>query len=197
MKLFRMTPDLRPKLAQPMGKLFPGPPAVSIPKVKEWLLHPSYARYTDDTSDPIYPLICVGDVVSQAFLNDRVLGPLVKYCFVDGGTQRGERVELAPEKYRKRVTFENPRGTINAEIFSFFRDTWEDDLTYIVEIKGEEDLLVIPAVISCEKALIAYGQPPVTDLAEKIPAGCVVIENSPDMVKRCRDLLDQFEAVEN
>ena len=59
--------------------------------------------------------------------------------------------------------------------------------------EGEEDLLVLPLVLSIAlndkiKNVVFYGQPPVTDSKKSIPEGIVMV----DVEKRIQKVVDKF-----
>lgn len=200
---YRLTRNMR-KFTSPedlMGYLFEGSPAISIPKVIDWMSSVEGGRFSELGSElhlkdpPI--IICVGDVVSQAMLSHPFLSSYVKYCFIDGETQRGGTITMPSLNNFKHLTFTNPRGMIAKEIFTFIRNTLSNSIQYIINIAGEEDLLVVPAVIETSNCFIFYGQPPMTDLGASIPAGCVGIYNNSQVKARFQEIFDQLEPIEN
>jgi uncharacterized protein (UPF0218 family) len=63
-----------------------------------------------------------------------------------------------------------------------------------VHIDGEEDLLVIPAIIlSPLGSVIVYGQPPMNTEAGMLKGGIVVVLITNELKKQAQDLLVQFE----
>ena len=94
-----------------------------------------------------------------------------------------------------KKTYYNPAGFINEEIFEFIKETINDDNQYLVVIDGEEDLLVIPAILESNNSFIFYGQPPITDIIPPIPAGCVVIYNNSEIKQRMNELFEEMESV--
>ncbi|GAI81305.1 unnamed protein product, partial [marine sediment metagenome] len=65
-------------------------------------------------------------------------------------------------------------------------------------IKGEEDLLVLPLVLSIPlnetvKNLVFYGQPPITDSKRQIPEGIVMV----DVEIRIKKVVRQFVSLMN
>ena len=64
--------------------------------------------------------------------------------------------------------------------------------------KGEEDLLVLPLVLSITpservKNLVFYGQPPITDSKKTIPEGIVMV----DVEKRIQKTVKKFVEIMN
>jgi uncharacterized protein (UPF0218 family) len=191
---YHLNPTVRKLLAHPMGELFSGPPAISLPKAILWMqsIRPSLfsSVYNTESSG----IICVGDIISKAMIEHPQLSPLVKMAFIDGETQRGTKVKPKLPEGIIECTLSNPRGTINSEIADFIVKKFHDPLQYLVMIDGEEDLLVLPAVLeSDEKAFIFYGQPPITDASPPIPAGCVGIFADSAIKQKYRTILNRFD----
>ncbi|MHA2001202.1 MAG: DUF359 domain-containing protein [Promethearchaeota archaeon] len=204
--IYRITPEIRRISAVPsnlQGVLFEGSPEIAIPKVINWLKDLSEPKIKNNIE---FDIICVGDIVSSAFIASENLALRIKYCFFDGTTQRGRINKLSDLSDRldgdqswKNVKFVNPRETISQEIFEFFSRTQQDSYQYLVEIDGEEDLLVVPAVLSrlfedSEKNhYVFYGQPPITSATFTIPAGCVGIRVTPNVRKIYQNFLEQMK----
>ena len=188
---------MRKEFSKPMGKLFKGNPDVSFPKAIKWMNIQFSDLYNGSSIEKTPTVIGVGDIVSKSIIQNKFLRPLVKYLFIDGETQRGRNRFLFPEleKIIKKKAFNNPAGYINEEIFDFIQDTINDDNQYLVLIDGEEDLLVIPAILESNNSFIFYGQPPITDVIPPIPAGCVVIYNNSEVKQRVKELFEQMERV--
>ena len=117
----------------------------------------------------------------------------------DGFTIRAQRGEYKTVKIDNNFiiqTLKNPRGLINKEIFQFLKETKKNSNQYLVKIIGEEDLLVLPAVLENENAFIFYGQPPMTDLNPPIPSGCVGIYSSRKVIEKYNAIFAQFDIAE-
>ncbi|WP_371805606.1 DUF359 domain-containing protein [Candidatus Lokiarchaeum ossiferum] len=199
---YRLTRDMR-KFTSPedlMGNLFEGSPEISIPKAINWIRsidEGKFLRQGKEISPKNNPvLICVGDVVSQALLSHPELCSFVKYCFIDGETQRGGDIKIPSLSEFKYISFLNPRGMIADDIFAFIRKTISNSNQYIIKINGEEDLLVVPAVLETSNCFIFYGQPPLTDLGTNIPSGCVGIFNDDVVKAHFQEIFDQMEPIE-
>lgn len=189
--LYRLPHKLRTQLARPLGKHFIGNPLQTLPELKLWV---SSKIKELDLSNKL-AVSCVGDVITKTFLQDENLQPLVKYCFIDGGTQRESRIELSVPASFVKVSFLNPTGCISSEIFDFIKETMDNSSQYLVVIDGEEDLLVIPLILRLAEGIIFYGQPPLTDLEPPVPAGCVGLIITPALQKRIQKLFNQFEII--
>jgi len=193
---YKLEPSMRKEFSKPLGKLFKGDPEVSFPEAIKWMNN-QFSDLFDGSSKEKPPIVIgVGDVVSQSILKNKFLRPLVKYLFIDGESQRGRNQFMIPKLGTSiKKTFYNPAGFINKDIFDFFQESLHDDNQYLVVIDGEEDLLVIPAILESNNSFIFYGQPPITDIKPPIPAGCVVIYNNSELKQRINELFEQMELV--
>jgi uncharacterized protein (UPF0218 family) len=60
-------------------------------------------------------------------------------------------------------------------------------------VEGEEDLLVMPLILFVkDDTYIIYGQPPITDSGETIPAGMVIISVNQQMREKVLRILNTF-----
>jgi len=193
---FKLNPSVRKLLAHPMGELFTGSPQESIPKAILWMLSIRPSLFSDLITDQSSRIICVGDVVSKYMLEHPQLGRIIKMCFVDGETQRGAKIHFNLPDGMIQKTVLNPRGMINSDVINFIQKYSNDPVQYFVMVDGEEDLLVLPAILEApEDTFVFYGQPPNTDADPPIPAGCVGIHVTVEMKKNYRKVLDRFDRV--
>jgi len=101
-------------------------------------------------------IIVVGDVVAANALRH---GILVDIFVVDNRTMRRE-IEPASIFAETNMSAKNPRSTITREAWSVLARAMKENQTVKVSIEGEEDLLVLPAVLSAPiGSLVVYGQP--------------------------------------
>ncbi len=193
---FKLKPSMRKEFSKPLGKLFKGDPEVSFPDAIEWIKNHFSDLFNGSSIKKMPTVVGVGDVVSKSIIQNKFLRPLVKYLFIDGESQRGRNQFMIPNLENSiKKTFYNPAGFINEEIFDFIKETINDDNQYLVIIDGEEDLLVIPAILEINNSFIFYGQPPITDIIPPIPAGCVVMYNNSEIKQRIKELFEQMERV--
>ncbi|MHA1673222.1 MAG: DUF359 domain-containing protein [Promethearchaeota archaeon] len=181
-------------------------PIQTRPKVDQWLenqlseLIPSFDATSESTSEansetrsPRSLMVsCVGDVITESLLNHPRWQKHLKYCFIDGGTQRGDYPSIIIPQEFQIHTLTNPAGAISDGVINFIKTTYLDDNQYVVNIMGEEDLLVIPLILVLTCGLILYGQPPITDLNPPIPAGCVGLRIESSLREEMRLFFDQF-----
>lgn len=135
-----MPEELRPLLASraPCSMLVP-----SLNYVESML---RYAR-----------LIVVGDRVTRDALSLGLRPVLAVYdC-----TEMRYNVEC-PElpRYYRRVQVANPRSSVSLEALNAIRDGIRSGRYTAIQVKGEEDLLAIPAILYADVgSIVVYGQP--------------------------------------
>jgi uncharacterized protein (UPF0218 family) len=184
---YKITPFARKLLANPIGIHFEGSIEENIPKVKKWFKDNSI-------SSPI--LICVGDVVSNAFLSDPELSTWLKLCIIDEKTKRGKYTMKTTMLDFDQIPISNPSGLITHSSIQTIKIQLALEAKSTIIVDGEEDLLVLPVILHSQKdTIVVYGQPPITDLDTSIPAGLVMIPVNSSTQKQVQDLLDQFEKV--
>lgn len=146
MNSFKLTSsELRRKLAIPFGILLKGSPNETMQKLIKYI----------EKHNP-KKIIVVGDVVAANALRH---GILVDIFVVDNRTLRRE-IEPASIFAETNMSAKNPRSTITREAWSVLARAMKENQTVKVSIEGEEDLLVLPAVLSAPiGSLVVYGQP--------------------------------------
>jgi len=189
--LYQLPTELRGQLTRPLGCHFIGSPAQTLPHLIKWI----NANISEFNQNPPLVISCVGDIISNTFVENEVLLHFVKYAFIDGGTQRDSDIDIHCPASFLQISYHNPAGYINEEIFEFIKKTQGDSNQYLVSIEGEEDLLVIPLILNLSKGMVFYGQPPVTDLQPPIPAGCVGLLITPHLKTQIQRLFDQFHVI--
>jgi len=177
----------RHKFSQPLGKLYAGTREETIIEVEKTIKE--YLKKGFDVS-----VYLVGDIVTQDFLASKFLKPYIILCIIDEKTQRN-RIEIEIEDFFEEIIeFENPEGGIKKESFALLDDIVKAKKRTLLKVTvGEEDLLVLPLVLSIDlndkvKNLVFYGQPPVTDSKKTIPEGIVMV----DVEKRIQKVVDKF-----
>jgi uncharacterized protein (UPF0218 family) len=179
--------DERHKFSQPLGKLYTGTRKETIIEVEKAINTFLEAQF----SIKVY---LVGDIVTQDFLANDFLKTFIKICIIDEKTQRNQIKIETEDFFEDIIEFENPQGGIQKESFTFLNDIVSSDKkTLLKVIDGEEDLLVLPLVLSIPlsdktKSLVFYGQPPITDSKKTIPEGIVMV----DVEKRIQKAVKRF-----
>ncbi|MDD1705648.1 MAG: GTP-dependent dephospho-CoA kinase family protein [Methanoregulaceae archaeon] len=97
----------------------------------------------------------VGDVVTHHLIQKGIVPDI---AVIDGHTMRAP-CNRSPAVFRKRIAARNPPGTLTNELRRAL-DAAVADPGMLILVEGEEDLAVIPLILSApEGAVILYGQP--------------------------------------
>jgi uncharacterized protein (UPF0218 family)/phosphopantetheine adenylyltransferase len=127
-------------------------------------------------------VISVGDVTTSTILKE---GYTPKVMIVDGITKRGQFEEqfLAERIYK----IFNPAAVIYPEAWSVIDTAIHDDMSSLIIVEGEEDLLGFPAVLLApDDSAVLYGQPDV---------GIVWIPINEENRKISRNLLEEMPVI--
>ena len=182
----------RHKFSQPLGKLIAGTRKETLSEVEELIRNYSNAKFE-------VKVYLVGDIVTKDFLANDFLKSFVKICIIDEKTQRNQIKIKIEDYFEEIIEFENPKGGIKKESFTLLDEIiTSNKRTLFKVIKGEEDLLVLPLVLSIPlnetvKNLVFYGQPPITDSKRQIPEGIVMV----DVEKRIKKVVKKFVSLMN
>lgn len=178
--ILRATPELRPDLAKLHGELIAGTQEQTAPVIKHYIV----------TSKPNYIGTC-GDVISKSFIDAGIIPDL---AVIDGMTCRHDHPVLAVQGILEQQETRNETGGITREAWLAIKAAIEAGSRAIITVTGgEEDLLLIPMVLLAPNgSIMAYGQPPVTDLDRTIPAGAVMVRVTPLSKARFAAMLDRF-----
>ncbi len=123
-------------------------------------------------------IIVVGDKVTQTLLK---LGLKPKLAVVDYKIKRKEIKYNYKQKFKKVLFAENKVGTISAQAMEKIKES----LKYkncLLEIEGEEDLLVLPVILELENGIVCYGQP---------DRGIIVVEIDKEKKEGIKELLNE------
>lgn len=182
----------RHKFSQPLGKLIAGTRKQTISEVVELIRNYQNANF-------VVKVYLVGDIVTKDFLANDFLKSFVRLCIIDEKTQRNQIIIKIEDYFEEIIEFENPEGGIKKESFTLLDEIiTSNKRTLFKVIKGEEDLLVLPLVLSIPlnekvKNLVFYGQPPITDSKRQIPEGIVMV----DVEKRIKKVVKKFVSLMN
>jgi len=182
----------RHKFSQPLGKLIAGTRKETISEVEERIRNYKKANFE-------VKVYLVGDIVTKDFLANDFLKSFIKLCIIDEKTQRNQIKIEVEDFFEEIIEFENPEGGIKKESFTLLDEIiTSNKRTLFKVIKGEEDLLVLPLVLSIPlnetvKNLVFYGQPPITDSKHQIPEGIVMV----DVEKRIKKVVKKFVSLMN
>ncbi len=103
-------------------------------------------------------IITVGDVVSLTMRRNGIRPILSVY---DGYTERHEMTDFAAlVEGERKVTVNNPAGTITDELDDAVRNALTIGKTDLIRVDGEEDLALMPCILHApEGAEVVYGWP--------------------------------------
>ncbi|AWR99529.1 GTP-dependent dephospho-CoA kinase family protein [Metallosphaera hakonensis] len=122
-------------------------------------------------------IVTVGDVVTNSVISAK-LTPFL--TVVDGKTKRS--ISVTPHSIGKTIV--NEPGLLRLSTMLKIKEIMEGDSPTSVFIVGEDDMIVIPAIIYGRKGdVVVYGQP---------NAGAVCLENWEGSKWRVMDILSKF-----
>ena len=102
-------------------------------------------------------VITVGDRTTENMID---LGIIPQIQIIDGVEKRNQRNIPVDETIKTDLTCKNPPGQITEESMQTIQKAFSCERPVRVIVKGEEDLLVIPACIFApENSVVMYGQP--------------------------------------
>ncbi|QXJ33314.1 GTP-dependent dephospho-CoA kinase family protein [Saccharolobus shibatae] len=157
--------NLRKELSRPYGILFTN--------------NKVFLDFVSKSIQQGFRVITVGDYVSRVLEENGII-PFLEV--IDGKTKRSipqHRAIIKNKEYR--VT--NEAGKVRFEIFEIMENILKDRDGGVVFVNGEEDLLVIPVILSANNGdIVIYGQP---------NAGAVVIIVNEMIRWRVRDMLEK------
>ena len=134
-------------------------------------------------------LISVGDVCTESLWKVDIHPHVV---IVDGITLRGNyTINTKPRIPYEEIIVRNPPTTIMKEAWEAICKAAEQasrqNIYTLITVKGEEDLLTLPAVTCCPKnGAVVYGQP---------NEGIVWMEVTLELKEKVKQVLAQFEPV--
>ncbi len=120
-------------------------------------------------------IITVGDKVTQTALE---LGFKPKLSIIDYKIERKEISYNYKDLFENTLKSDNEVGSISENTIKEIKEA-ERYSNILLEIEGEEDLLVLPVVLEYEKGIVLYGQP---------GEGIVAVEINPKKKEEIRKL---------
>lgn len=171
---YRLTPQIRIKLKNPIGILIKGSFTETIKQVKDLI---------DKERPP--NIISVGDVVSRILLENEVIPKLL---IVDNKVMRKTiNPILIPVKKSFKVL--NPPGTITMKAIKTVQTALKSIDAAKIIVDGEEDLLTLIAVLYApDSSFVLYGQP---------QEGIVVVKVTPEKKAEVNEILNAMTKVRN
>lgn len=175
---YKLPKNLRKSLREPIGPLFTGKGKVPATNAIKYIL-----------DKKITFSVAVGDFCAKSLIEQKFYPDIVIF---DGKTHRTSAISFDLGQYQI-WTSKNPKEWI-------LRSAWEtienaiafstsNKCRIAVRIEGEEDLLIIPVIISLPlRSIVIYGQPEITT-----EEGIVVAQVTPSLKKSISNTLKKFE----
>ncbi|MHA1953817.1 MAG: GTP-dependent dephospho-CoA kinase family protein [Candidatus Heimdallarchaeaceae archaeon] len=128
--------------------------------------------------ESIPKIITVGDVITETLLNSSIVPDL---AIIDEQVQR-KKIEKQDYFLFEQEIAENPAGSITQAAWNKISFAIKKDANkIIIKIKGEEDLLVLPAILEAPyNSKVLYGQP---------NEGVVLVTVTKEMKQKAKQLL--------
>jgi uncharacterized protein (UPF0218 family) len=137
--------ELRQELKNPLGLLLKGTPEDTMKQLSLII----------EREQPEI-IVAVGDVVSRNMLKAGIRPHII---IIDGKVMREPKKTFNTQD-RKRITLENPAGTIVPQAWMTVEEALSQGKPVVMIVDGEEDLLTLVAVSKAPKgSLVVYGQP--------------------------------------
>lgn len=160
-----------------------------LPQELRQRFHQPFGQLVQKIPDvPDEKTITVGDITTKRFL-DAGKKPIIAIIdfFVERKLMFSSITELGFSPSERVITITNPSGEITKEVWSGFQDALEavaKGQSCIVRITGEEDLSVLPLILSLPLGFhIFYGQP---------KEGLIWVEVTESLKKEVYQLLKRF-----
>jgi uncharacterized protein (UPF0218 family) len=172
-------------LRAPIGKLFTGKPDITAKEAIKFIKSKQKGL-----------VVAVGDICTKSLLD---AGFYPNIIIFDEKTRREEKILLNLEFYTQKQAF-NPQGWILQNTWDAIKNaiafSTSNNCRIAVRIEGEEDLLIIPAIISLPLGSIViygqpklvYGHPPITT-----KEGLVVVPITSSLKSKVDSILKKFE----
>jgi uncharacterized protein (UPF0218 family) len=175
---YKLPSNLRGSLRDPIGQVFTGKQTDSAKKAIDFI----YTLGSHFT-------VAIGDVCSRSLLEQEFFPNIIVF---DKTTRRSNKISLNLSTYQMRSAI-NPKEWILEEAWAVIKQSiafsTSNNCRIAVRIDGEEDLLIIPAIISLPiGSVVVYGQPPIAT-----EEGIVVVPITSSLKDRVTNLLEKFE----
>ncbi|SEW21585.1 GTP-dependent dephospho-CoA kinase family protein [Halobacterium jilantaiense] len=147
---------------------------------------PVYTAAERLLADAGSPIVTVGDVVTYHLV---AAGHTPKVAVIDGRTEREAVTDEVSEGLPPAdVSVASDPATVSRDLLDALVTAIDGDGETVIEVDGEEDLAVVPAVLAVpEGASVVYGQP---------GEGMVLATVDADLRSRMRELAERLETTE-
>lgn len=150
-------------------------------------LHKPFGKLINDPPNDIEPnkTVTIGDITTQKFNNNKI----EQFISVIDFTVKRQRIfnkllELGFPNNLEVIKVNNLPGQISWNLFQALIDSFKDKKRKIILVNGEEDLAVLPAILSAPLGYkIYYGQP---------GEGLVEIEVTEEIKEKAFNLANKF-----
>lgn len=143
--VYRLTPELRTRLKDPLGRLIEGSFSETMSRFKEF-----------ESEKRSRLIVSVGDTVTKNLLE---CGLTPRLSVVDNLAMR-KRTEPIRQGADRTIGVENPHGTITAEAMEAIGKSFSREANTRIIVEGEEDLLTLIAILCAPlSSVVVYGQP--------------------------------------
>jgi len=169
--VYRLSPELRQKLKDPIGTLVRGSFSETMSRLETMI----------GIEKPLV-IVSVGDTITR---NLARRGIKVKLVIVDNICMRKAVKNPVQVKIDRAVHVKNPPATITAEAIDAVQNTLKGDVGVKIVVDGEEDLLVLIAVLHApDGSFVLYGQP---------HEGIVVVRVTPEKKGEVAAILNEMK----
>ncbi len=169
MKPYKLTEEMRTKLKRPIGELLEGTPDKTMRELLTIIEKEKPSR-----------VIVVGDFVASNMTN---YGLHIDTFIVDNKIMR-KPIQPLGLNVERVIHTHNPAGTITTEAQRTVKKALHSTSPVALVVDGEDDLLVLPAVLSAPpKSFIIYGQPNV---------GIVLVRVTPDKKSEVKTIMESM-----
>jgi len=175
---YKLPNNLRNSLRDPIGQIFTGKPSDSAKKAIDYI-NKLGKGFT----------VAIGDVCTKSLLEQEFYPNVIVF---DETTRRRKDISINLSSYQIRNAI-NPKEWILQSAWTVIQQSiafsTSNNCRIAVRIDGEEDLLIIPAIISLPiGSVVVYGQPPINS-----EEGIVVVSISSSLKDKVTNLLKKFE----
>ena len=164
--MLKLTPSLRKMLKKPLGKLLRGSTIIEFARRQK-------------------TIAAVGDATAALLLKHKIMPNLAVFDFhIQRKKAAKKAISLLKGNFKTPMRVKNTAGTISAEALRAIKAALEKGKKRAILVKGEEDLLTLPAILFAKKnSCVLYGQP---------KKGVVAVKATISMKKKIRKMLRQM-----
>ena len=173
-----LTVEERPHFKLPLGRLYK-----TVSEIEELI-------NTLKLDKNISKIITVGDETTRVILNYSIVPDL---AIIDGHIKR-KKVEFVNFSHFECKEAINPAGTISQSAWNTIKDSLKiSDAKIIIKITGEEDLLVLPAILESPLgSKVLYGQP-----NEGLVEVTITLEKKHNVQKLLQKMVKKINGLQN